>query len=849
MPLHRMRFSPWPMCWGQSGPSETDAIRESYLQAAAFVGRQTELAKLQSTLAQAKSGQGAVCLLGGESGVGKSRLLDEFRTHALVNGWQVLMGQEIAEGGSPFQLWQAIVSRLALNTELNDLDAGVLQEIVPTLGTLLEREIPAIPQLSGEEGEQRIVLTMLSLVQQQDRPTLLLLEDLHWSTAGLAPLKQMLQVLEQLSGVMVVGSYRNDERPHLPNELPGAMLIQLERLNDSEIAQLSGAMLGESDTHANLVSLLTHETEGNTFFIVEVMRALAEDAGQLREIGQTKLPTEIFTSGMEALLQRRLNKVTPEDRMLMQLAAVAGRQIDLDLLALLMPEVDIHLWLERVSDAAIFIVREGQWFFSHDKLRQATLTQLTPAQRKDAHRRVATAIEHLYRDDAQTYISLLAHWQAAEDDEKELQYLLPVVHQMIEISGNYEQGLTLVSRGLALLSSTDRRRVELLNLQADVYEKEGHYDDAERVVNDAYALAKAGEDAIGQATSLNILGIILREQGRYSEAYGYFQEALAIAQAANDIKNTADSLIQLGVVAEFQKRYTAAEDYFRQSLALRQTIDDPVGVTQCFFYLGMLASQYHNDFDASLDYAQQNLAIFQQLGNQRRIAQTYTSMGIDYASTGQYEIARDYFERSLAIRASLGDKGRIAHTYLVLGESYFFEGVDYKQALHYTTSSLQIYLELNALAMIGIDYGYITLSHIALGDYEAALQAAVDHFELQSTIELDKSNGLVHTAVAKILAACETGQVEVAGYSEKLKKITGFTQCPTSPKAYIEEAVNVSTIAQIRMVVLIECGQLALQIGQPGLARLYLTEAKTMAEQIQNQHKLDRIESILSQLP
>ena len=202
----------------------------------------------------------------------------------------------------------------------------------------------------------------------------------------------------------------------------------------------------------------------------------------------------------------------------------------------------------------------------------------------------------------------------------------------------------------------------------------------------------------------------------------------------------------------------------------------------------------------------------------------------------------------LAIKESIGDLAGIGHTYLVLGECYYFEGIDYEKVLHYAEKSLEIYLQTKALAMVGIDYGYIALSHIALGNYDKALDAALSHFELQSTIELDKSNGLVHTAVAKILAACQTGQVEIDGSKEKIESITEFTQLAATPNTYIEEAVRISTIAQIRMVVLMACGELAMQIGQIEAAQKYLSEAKSRAAGVQNQYKVDQIDAILNKL-
>ena len=831
-------------CLNRPFLKETKEIRESYLQAATFVGREKELDELQQPLFETEREKGHLFLLGGESGVGKSRLLDELRSRALVAGWQVAVGQEAEGARAPYQLWHDIILRLSLNVELNDLDAGVLNEVVPSLEALLEKRIPAPSKLEGTEGELRFALTLISLLRQQEQPTLLILEDLHWSEESLVPLKQLAKVLEQLTNVMIVGSYRNDERPDLVIELAESESIQLERLNDSEITQLSKAMLGDIGERSNVVSLLTKETEGNTFFIVEVMRALAEEAGQLTEIGEGGLPSAVATHGIAALLQRRINKIDQADLPLLQLMAVAGRRIDLDLLEVLAATGEHQRWLQAVSEAAVLSLRDGQWMFSHDKIRHATLSQLDPEQLKSAHRQVATQIEALYPEEERFYSALLAHWQAAGDDEKELEYLVPVAKRAIHTVDDYELGYQLVSRGLALKPKEVLCRIELLNLQASLLVKDSKFDQGEAISQEVYQLASEADDMEGQAASLRTLGVIRREQSQYSEAQEYFHRAMVLSTQSDNPTSMASCLIQLGVVAEFQKNYEEAENYFKQSLAIYQLIEDQLGVTKSYFYLGMIAAQHHNDFEKSLEYAQKNLEIFEAVGNHRRISRSYTSMGIDYASTGRYETALEHFEKGLVIKESFGETAAVAHTYLVMGEAYFFEGVDFHTALFYSKKSLDLYLELKILAVIGIDYGYITLSHIALGNYAEALQYAFDHFKLQSTIENDKSNGLVHIGVARLLFELERGGL-ADPYWEQMNGITDYTQLEATSLAYIQEAIRVSTIAQIRLVVLIECGLLALQIGEEELALEILNEALERAKLVKNEHKIEQIHQIL----
>src|SRR6185295_1308069 len=96
----------------------------------------------------------------------------------------------------------------------------------------------------------------------------------------------------------VVGSYRHDERPKLPDELPGMKALRLERLDVASIEALSYSMLGDVGREPHVVELLQRETEGNVFFLVEVVRTLAEETGRLEDIGRATLPDSVFAGGV-----------------------------------------------------------------------------------------------------------------------------------------------------------------------------------------------------------------------------------------------------------------------------------------------------------------------------------------------------------------------------------------------------------------------------------------------------------------------------------------------------------------------------------------------------------------------
>lgn len=399
------------------------ATRESLLSAAPLVGRSDEIAFLQQALSHAQQGQGSLVLLAGESGVGKSRLIDELRTQALVAGFQVFRGQSASEAQSPLEELAQVLRPLCITVDIDDETAAVLQDLVPDLNTLLQRAIPASLQLDSQAAQQRLLATIEGVLGQIKQPTLVLLEDAQWAASETLDLLVDLQASVPTLPLLIVASYRSDECPALPQRLPAAQLLPVLRLDDASVAELAAAILGPSGREPALLQQILRDSEGNTLFLIEVARSLADpstrsvsappdSAGQPRAL----------TGGMLTLLRRRLQRVPARDFPLLQLLATAGRQIDHALLRVLCPEPD--RFLGACDDAAVLEVCDDRWRFSHDKLREALLTDLDRGQQQALHRIVADALESLYRDQVDHAAALAHHFERSGRLSQALHYAL-----------------------------------------------------------------------------------------------------------------------------------------------------------------------------------------------------------------------------------------------------------------------------------------------------------------------------------------------------------------------------------------------------------------------------------------
>ncbi|MEZ4513682.1 MAG: AAA family ATPase [Chloroflexota bacterium] len=615
---------------GQQVPGETAVIRESYLQAASFVGREAEMAQLTDTLAQAKAGQGSAWLIGGESGVGKTRLINELRTHALVSGFQVWRGQAIAEGGSPFHSWRDIVEHLALHTKLNQLEAGVLKEIAPNLPQILQRSIPDAPVLEGSAGKERFIFTMVSLLQRQTQPILLLLEDLHWVNESLQLVEELVDGLANRP-ILLIGAFRSDERPFLPQELGnGFQTLLLSRFDDGHVGQLAQAMLGEVGQQPEVVAQLQVETEGNIFFLVEILRAWAEEAGGLLQVGQTALPEQLLTGGIQQIVRRRLDKVPAAYQPLLQLAALAGRKLDLAVMAHLASPLSLEAWLLACGETAVLEVHENSWQFVMDKLREGLLQDFAPEARRAGHKQVALALEAVYpnRDDLAIIIS--SHWREAQNIEKELAYAITVGNQLAW-AGNYNEAEQMLTRLLSqnTVQLEPETRLSLLHILGGVYRDADKAKESVAIFREGLALARqSGTEAI-TLKFLTDLGRALWRQVQYEQKHGS--------------------------QPHHQAQLNEAETYILEAVQLAEKLGDLAGLAHSIHNQAPIAMLRGEGAEKLLHFTQQSYALFQQSQDVAGLLISINDLAVSLKIAGAIAQAKQRLQEGLALSRQVGN--------------------------------------------------------------------------------------------------------------------------------------------------------------------------------------------------
>jgi DNA-binding CsgD family transcriptional regulator/tetratricopeptide (TPR) repeat protein len=367
-----------------------------------FIGRRGELARLVASLDRAIVGNSATVLVGGDAGIGKSRLIGEFAAHARRSGTLVLAGGCVSLGGGgglPFAPIVEALRRLpAIVAEGDIAELGSIEDLRSPATTELGRLVPELGSSRTEEVissdrpewiQARIFEGLLALLQALAvrAPVVLILEDLHWADDSTRDVASFLARNARSERLLVIGTYRTDElhrrhplRPWLSEmeRVPRVERFELTRFGREEIEAQVGAIL-DHPASSGLVDTIERRTEGNPFFVEELVASGAQDTGD--GVPET----------LRNVLLIRVAALSEEAQRILGIASVAGRTVDIDLLAAVVgsSEEDLEGPLREALASQIVVtdpVPDGEGYrFRHALLAEAVYDDLLPSARRRLH--------------------------------------------------------------------------------------------------------------------------------------------------------------------------------------------------------------------------------------------------------------------------------------------------------------------------------------------------------------------------------------------------------------------------------------------------------------------------------
>jgi DNA-binding SARP family transcriptional activator/tetratricopeptide (TPR) repeat protein len=573
-----------------------------------FVGRSDAAAALQAQWTEVRERGLRVVVLAGEPGIGKTRLVTEFARTAHDDGATVLAGSCHEETHVPYQPFvQALRHYIACcpPAELAVQVTPRRAQLAAILPELEDSRSPYGPTGLGAEQERfRLFEAVSSLLGDAAhlRPLVLFLDDLHWADQSSLLLLRHLARSAKGAPLMVLGTYRpvevGDEHPlaEALAELRRARMLQrlsLSGLGEAEVAELIAGRTGLK-APSGFVRRVAERSEGNPFFIEELLHDV--DAESDWDVAAGGVPDSV-----KDLLLRRLRGLGEDCRQALSVAAVAGREFELDVLERVLehPRDRLIDLIEEAIDADVLVEPAqsvGRLSFSHALFRETIYEQLSATRKATIHGRIAAAIEQAPTDRPDERGGTLAyHYRAAGELRKAFDYHRQAataaerVHAQETALENLD-GAIVAGEMLDMTAATEEAVRDLYRARAWAFRQLGEPERALADLEHALEGARAAGDRATEMHVRNALGthwhvLDARASRRFHE------EALGIAEELSDESAQVSALNRLSLVLANELEFAEAVELGERALQIARRAGDDIALSRAMDSLKFAALQ------------------------------------------------------------------------------------------------------------------------------------------------------------------------------------------------------------------------------------------------------------------
>lgn len=749
-----------------------------------FIGRIKELETLTKSLTEPR-----LFLISGESGIGKTRLMQEFRFNVQMNEGLFLTGKCLPGGSTSYNPFAEILRQLVWNVEPKGkkLIAKYGNELVKLVPKLKEKnyvkETFQPPALKSDQERLRMFNAVNEFIvnssilmypgQKRLKPIVLLIEDLQWADPQSLELLGYLTRARETEKFLICGTYRDEEvMPSLRLQEAGfegslhplltfidqmkkgnyLNQINLKRFDFENTASLIVSMLGSTPVDQQLARNIFKLTQGNPLFTSEMVRALAEEGGLYHrngnwEVDYQKLKGLKIPKKVKDLLGERLGKLSHEALRILSIAAVIGKEFRLDMLKKVGECDDESLFTTVEEGIGAGVIKESRirgrlkYDFTHPLIREVLYREIRPLVKRTLHQKAARALEKSYEGQTDEVIDQLAyHYSKGIDEVKAIEYLTKSANRAKsnysneEAISNYAIALRLIEkRGL------NEEKIRILGDLGDVYNLIGEYEKALRSYRKALSqLSSIPHPGSEIATLYRKIGNVLEKKGRYEDALKSFRAGLHQLDKTEDPIETAKLYDEIGWIHYRNGEFETAIDYCKQSLRIAEEENVMDEIPQVCNILGIIHWNRGN-LQIAQRYYQRSLEFLGKLGDIHGVAKLYNNLGLLNKHLDDWKRATECYRKSLELKEKIGDIEGLSDVYGNLGIVYKDRG-DWEKAEYYYENSLKIAEKIGQLHNASTSLNNLGVIYQRRGNWEKAK----DHLDksLKINRELENNQGI-----------------------------------------------------------------------------------------------------------
>ncbi|MGC8950483.1 adenylate/guanylate cyclase domain-containing protein [Chloroflexus sp.] len=686
---------------------------DANLAVAPLIGRDREMAAMLVAARAALKGRGTTIAVVGEAGAGKSRLAEEvIQQLVIASTEQHVTEEEVPPFTILFGDCQSYEQRMpyaairnpilsALGLDLRTAPEQLVTDItvrVKRLVPALSRFIPLLRDALGVPLPETTLTAGLSPQQRHDRlqellveilpataarePLLLVLENCHWAdTASLEVLERLSKMLAGRTLALVV-TYRPEMVMPMPwDALPGTVRIELSELSADDSYRLLAALL-DGTPPSEMLPLL-ERTQGNPFFIEELVRALVRDRLLVRrESDGVWQLTRLFETievprSIEGLLIARLDRLDEPRQELVQVAAVIGRRFPRPVVeGVYSNPLALDEGLQRLIESELIQADQQEqilaYIFRHALLRDVAYEGILYARRRMLHARVARRIEEIAANQLEEQYAVLAwHFLQAEEWQPALEYHLRAAEQARRRFANrdalalYTTALNLAPRLTTVLPPAQliEQVAGMHEAIGDLYLVLGDYEQAEHHFREALQLSlPVGDEPVSERwlRMHRMLATVEERRSRYQAAFELLTMGMARAHRALQAETARCYILGAGI-AYRTGDYVHAMEWARIGYNLAVTTEQITDQARALKIIGNIAG-YQGDRQQAIEALDQARLLYEQANLPAGLCDVLNDLGRIYTQAGRWVETIAVFERSIALSESIGDVLATART-------------------------------------------------------------------------------------------------------------------------------------------------------------------------------------------